>query len=277
MHAVGLNASVIESLSASFESGSLTSMEIKGEIALTHNKTADESSASGPETIRIDNFPNLEVIGPNRTFVHPSPGDKSDEFTIDLSPISGKSGVAFTYRGHVDIANSAAPPLLIKSAWKIQNGFLGLIIDYSLNPAYSTQPITVNNLILRAIYQGPKAAAAQLKPAGVHIKDQSLVYWKLGDVVLGSASQRVVCRFVAKDEAAPEPGHIEARWEIHGGKELTLGSGIGISRLEAAKAKEESDDPFADSIASPTAAESTGTWVDVETHKKFVSGKYEAK
>jgi hypothetical protein len=40
------------------------------------------------------------------------------------------------------------------------------------------------------------------------------------------------------------------------------------------KGKEnEEDDPFADDTIAPT---TLGQWVDVETSKKFVSGKYEA-
>lgn len=156
----------------------------------------------------------------------------------------------------------------------MQGEKLGVVLNYSLNPAYHTEPTTFNNLILKAIYKGPKAAAAQLKPpGGIHVKEQSLVYWKLGDVTLSSDPQKLVCMFTAKDGAMPEPGHIEARWEVDGGKDLALGSGIGISRLEVVKAKEESDDPFADeTIASPSMA---GTWLEIDTYKKLVSGKYE--
>lgn len=90
---------------------------------------------------------------------------------------------------------------------------------------------------------------------------------------------KLICRFVGVEGAVPEPGHIEARWELHGPASTSLGSGISLSKLEAGKGKEkeESDDPFADAIASPTTATSAGTWVDVKTSKKLVGGRYEAR
>lgn len=42
----GLNASILETMSATFEHGVLSSMEIKGEVALVHNRAMDEFSAS---------------------------------------------------------------------------------------------------------------------------------------------------------------------------------------------------------------------------------------
>jgi hypothetical protein len=78
----------------------------------------------------------------------------------------------------------------------------------------------------------------------------------------------------------PEPGHIDAKWELQGSAALPLGSGISLSRFVSSKGKgkEESDDPFADeSIANPTTVTLTGNWVEVETSKKLIAGKYEAR
>jgi len=46
MHQPGLNASIIETMSATLENGLFTSAKINGEIALIHNKTDDELFAS---------------------------------------------------------------------------------------------------------------------------------------------------------------------------------------------------------------------------------------
>jgi hypothetical protein len=235
---------------------------------------------TGEDTIRINNFRNLEVIGPNRTFIRPVTGDKPDEFTVDLATVSSKPSVAFTYRIHIDDENAPAnSPLLLNVAWKPQGDKLALVVEYSLNPAYSTEPIAFTNLVLVAIYEGPRAIGCQTKPTGTHIKEKSLVYWRLGDVNLTHEWHKVICRFQGSEGACPEPGHIEARWEIHGSTGKPLGNGVSLSRLEPSKGKErENDDPFADeSIASPTTVSPAGNWVEIETSKKFVSGKYEAR
>jgi hypothetical protein len=169
-------------------------------------------------------------------------------------------------------------PLLLKPAWKPQGDKLALVIEYSLNPACGAASVTFNNLVLVAIYEGARASGCQTKPTGTHIKEKSLVYWRLGDVALTQEAHKVICRFVGAEGAAPEPGRIEARWEIHGSTRLPAGSGISLSRLESSKGKEkeESADPFADeSVVSPTTV--SPAWVDIETNKKFVSGKYEAR
>ena len=171
-------------------------------------------------------------------------------------------------------------PLLLKPAWKRQGDKLGLLIEYSLNPASSADPVTFNNLVLVAIYQGPRPTNCQTKPSGTHLKEKSLVYWRLGDVTLTHEPHKVICRFAGTEGAVPEPGHVEARWEVQGSVGNPVGSGITMSRLEPSKGKEkeESVDPFADeSMASPTTVSPTGNWIEIETNKKFISGKYEAR
>lgn len=108
------------------------------------------------------------------------------------------------------------------------------------------------------------------------------MYWRLGDISLGPETHKVICRFVGAEGAVPEPGHVDARWEIQArGPVPSQGSGISISRLEVSKGKEkeeESSDPFADdSISNFMAAPGIEKWTEIETSRKFVSGKYEAR
>ena len=147
-----------------------------------------------------------------------------------------------------------------------------------MNPAYSAEPLTLHGLVLVAFYEGPRAIGCQTKPSGTHLKEKSLAYWRIGDLNLTNEWHRVICRFLGSEGACPEPGRVEARWEIHGSASKPLGSDISLSRLEPSKGKEkEEDDPFADeSIASPTTVSAAGNWVEIATSKKFVSGKYEA-
>ncbi|KAF6817102.1 Cytoskeletal protein syp1 [Colletotrichum plurivorum] len=274
MHEPGLNASVIETVSATFEDGTVTSAKVHGEIALSYHATGD--SAKDREIIRINNFPNLEVIGPNRIFVQNSP-DKPDQFQLDVSHLN-KTATAFTYRVHAGEAGLAAHvPLLLRPAWKPQGDKLGLLLQYSLNPASNlTGPITLQNVVFVATYEGAKASGAQTKPTGTHLKDKHLVYWRLGDLTLTSETQKIVCRIIGAENAEPKPGHIEARWEY---TPESLSSGISISKLEETKGKgkEEEADPFADDNPASPALPADQQWADVKLLKKITSGKYEAK
>lgn len=246
----------------------------------------------GHETIKINDFTNLERIGPNRIFVQNTSSDSPDQFTLDTSHLS-KTAIAFSYRVFADEAEgSPAPrlarnaPILLKPAWKPQGDKLGLLLQYHLNPAaVFTGPVTLHNVVFVATYEG-KASGAQTKPSGTHLKEKHLVYWRLGDVTLTSEIQKIVCRIVGADGVEPKPGHVEARWEYAVPEGVTgAGSGITFSRLvedkgkgkAAAVAEEDEDDPFADESRAPAGAISGQTWRDVPLVRKLVSGKYEAQ
>ncbi|RDW79550.1 hypothetical protein BP6252_04188 [Coleophoma cylindrospora] len=274
MHQPGLNASIIESISASFINGVASEVKINGEIALTYNPIDDVDTSNESETIRINNFPLLEAIGPNRTFVHP--GANPDEFSVELSHVS-KSSVAFTYKRHIDEDTIAkAPVLLIQPAWKPQADKLGFILQYSLNPACGLSSMKFHNLILVGKYEGGKASGCKTKPTGIHLKEKSTVFWRLGDVTLTTTPQKLVCMFTGADGPAPTPGHVEARWEVPSWtRNLLTVSKLGPGK---GKEKEETVDPFADeSVASPLAVITPGSWTELESVAKLVSGKYEAR
>ncbi|KAB5578011.1 Muniscin C-terminal mu homology domain-containing protein [Coniochaeta sp. 2T2.1] len=289
MHGTGLNTSIIEYVSASFEDGVVKSARINGEIAFAYNQ---DPNSSNPEnlTIRINNFDALSAIGPNRILVN-NVSLAADEFSLDLSHLA-KPSPAFTYRLQADTDPTALGPhcpLVIKTAWKPTGDKLGLLLQYRLNPdSKFPAPVRLNNVFIFATYEGARASGAQSKPASVHLKDKHIVYWKLGDITLTEDWSKIVCRIIGEGGAEPKPGHIEARWEYVAPEttagEAVVGSGISISRLLESKGKEraveeEEDDPFADdtgrsSTPSPKVAR---TWADVPVVRKLASGKYEAK
>lgn len=294
MHEPGLNSSIIETVNAYFENGEIKSATVIGELALAYGLT-DSIAVSGTnphsigvvfksnipqgtETIRLNNFPALEAIAPHNTFVNEISTERPGEYTVDLSHIA-KTNVAFRYKVHVDDTNlSAYAPLILKPAWKPTGDKLGLVIEYSLNPAFSSSPVQLKNLILMAAYEGARAVGCQTKPTGVHLKEKSLVYWRLGDVTVGAKPQKVIGRLIGAEGGEPKPGLVEARWEIQGPSDHAVGSGLGVSRLDLGKGKEkeESPDPFADdSVAIPSLVD--GQWIVVDSLRKVVSGKYDAK
>ncbi|CRK43777.1 hypothetical protein BN1723_005827 [Verticillium longisporum] len=280
----GLNSSIIETVTASFEDGVVKSAKISGEIAFSYH---GDSDAPESESIRINNFPNLEVIGPNRIFVHNVSPEQPDQFTLNLSHLN-KTATAFTYRVH-DIAGPDAPslaehaPLLLRPTWKPQGDKLGLLLQYSLNPAAKVSgPVTLHNVVFVVTYEGARASGAQTKPSGTHLKEKQLVYWRLPELTLTSEVHKIVCRIVGAENGEPKPGHVEARWEYTPAEGTTLGSGISVSRLEESKGKGKEvaaaeDDPFADEELNSPALPADQRWVDVPLARKVVSGRYEAK
>jgi hypothetical protein len=215
-------------------------------------------------------------MAPNRTFIHPISEEKPDEFTVALGSISPKPAVGFTYRVHLDEANLASHfPLIIKPIWKPKGDKFDFIVEYSLNPAYSNEPVTFHNLGLIARYTGGRPTACQSKPSGTHIAHQSCVYWRWAELTLTNETRKLVCRLTVAEGSMPTPGHVDAKFEIQ-----SSASGLSLSRLESGKGKEkeESADPFADdTVTSPTTVTPTGNWVAIETSRKVANGKYEAR
>lgn len=233
----------------------------------------------------------------------PSP----DEFTLDLSHIPSKTATpGFTYRVHAEEPTSSHLashcPLVINPAWKPTGDKLGLLLQYKLNPDFTpnaNKPVVLKGFTIIATYTNARASGVQTKPAGTHLKDKHLVYWRLGDVTLqpGADWQKIVCRIIGAENAEPKPGNIETRWEyISSGTaweeeedESSPSGGISISRKREDKGKgkataedeksDSEDDPFADESAavSPRLKDSNVSWQPVPTVRKIVSGKYEAK
>jgi hypothetical protein len=244
MHATGLNTSIIEYVSASFEDGEVKSAKINGEIAFAYNPDPSSSNpgmaslslyslekqiintertdtATEHMTIRINNFASLSAIGPNRIVVN-NVSNSPDEFSLDLSHLTRPSP-SFTYRLQTDSDSGSDPaalaphcPLVIKPAWKPTGDKLGLVLQYRLNPASNLpRPVTLSNVFISATYEGARASGAQSKPPSVHLKDKHVVYWKLGDVTLTEDWGKILCRIVGEGGAEPRPGHVEARWEYN--------------------------------------------------------------
>ncbi|KAI1817447.1 Muniscin C-terminal mu homology domain-containing protein [Poronia punctata] len=281
MHQPGLNSSLMETVSATFEQGVARDVKVQGEVAFSFNP-AENLNLPSHISLRINNYPLLESIGPNRIFVTNN-ADHSDQFTLDMSHLqSQRTNIGFTYKLHIDPnASSEHTPILLQPTWKPQGDKLGLLLQYKLNPSFkfarAGSPVQIHNLVFFASYEG-KASGAQTKPAGTHLKDKHLVYWRLGDVTLSADMdwQKIVCRIVGDQGAEPKPGTIEARWELSPPTEEDVDKAISVSRLDEGKGKEADiadDDPFADAASSAI----EGKWVDVSAVRKLLSGKYEAK
>ena len=268
----GLNASVVETISSWFSQGQVTKAIVVGELALVNNST--EVAASSTVDIRLDNFPVLEKVAPNPSFVTQMPSG-SGEYSINTSQIA-RTSVAFKYQVHLEESNLAAHvPFILNPSWKIEPTQTSVIINYMFNPAFASsggRSVSLKNLIIIISLDSTKVQGCQSKPVGNFSKEKSLVYWKLGDVTLDAyaeAPQKLLARFSTELEA--KPGSVEARWEISGESAAGLGSGLGLSQMNGSR-EERGSDPFADeSVGSGVP---TGAWKEVGVTRKLISGKY---
>lgn len=272
MHLPGINASIVETVSATFENTHVTKAVVIGELALQCNPS-ETASPSGTENIRLENFPVLEKVAPNPIFIKQIPS-KSGEYSVGLSQITRPS-VAFKYQVHLEDSNLAAhAPISITPSWKIEASQASVILTYAFNPAFvspAKRSVSLKNVVVVIPVENAKTLSCQSRPLGIFAKERSLVYWKLGDMTLdgyAEAPQKLLARFSTESEA--KPGSVEVRWEISGEAAAGLGSGLSLSRTSGTK-EEGGSDPFADEGTSTSA---TGSWKELPVTRKIMSGKY---
>lgn len=278
MHQPGLNASIVETVSAWFQHGQVTKANVIGELALSYNHT-NLSPLPSTENIRLENFSVLEKVAPNSAFITQAP-ERSGEYTVNLSNIS-RTAVAFKYQVHLEEATlSSHAPMLLTASWKMEPTQASVILTYAFNPAFAStakRNVSMKQVTIAVTLEGAKASSCQSKPVGTFSKEKSLIYWKLGDINLDqydSGPHKLLARF--STDSAAKPGNVEARWEISGEDAAALGSRLGISHLDNSSegSREEGADPFADDGAASTPSLA---WKDVPIVRKLMSGKYTAE
>lgn len=278
----GLNASIVETVSATFSQSQVIKAVVIGELALQHN-AGEATLSSGTENVRLENFPVLEKVAPNPTFITQNP-TASGEYSVNLSQI-GRPTVAFKYQVHIDETNLAAhAPISLTPNWRIESTQASMILAYAFNPAFvspATRSVSLKNVTVAVTVENAKALSCQSKPVGIFAKDKSLIYWKLGDLTLDAYAempQKLLARFTTDGEA--KAGSVEVKWEIGGEAAVGLGSGLGLSSM-GTTGKEEGggggSDPFADeSVERTVSASTTASWQEVPVTRRIISGKYVA-
>lgn len=269
MNQPGLNASIVETVSADFSRGQVSRSTVVGELALAHNPN-ETSSASGHATVRLENFPVLEKVAPNPAFITQLPS-RSGEYSVDLSQLS-RTSIAFKYKVHLDSSQVAAhAPISLVPNWKIEPTQASVILSYSFNTAFASpfhRSVTLRNVVVLINIEKSRALTCLSKPVGTFSKEKSMIYWKIGDISLDAyaeAPHKLLARFSTEAEA--QPGTVEVRWEISGEHSMGLGSGLGLSILSG-PAGGGGTDPFADEGLGSDA------WKAVGVARKLMSGKY---
>jgi hypothetical protein len=278
LHEPGLNASLVETVSAWFEQGNVTKAMVIGQVALAYNPIDISAGPFGTEHIRLENFPVLEKVAPNPAFIEQIP-DNPGSYSVELAKIT-KTSVAFHYQLHIENDSVAAlAPIILNPLWKAEPTQVSAILNYSLNPKFDLRgasSVTIRNLVLVIrLEPGSKATSCQSKPAGTFSRDKGLIYWRLGDVTLSrdQPAQSIRARFITEGDA--KPGNTEARWEISGEQSLSLGSGLGVSLSAPGETKPDpEDDPFADAEENASSAAPSVQWKPVPSVKRITSGTY---
>lgn len=277
LHEPGLNCSIIETVNARFENGKLQTSSIIGDMALAYNQGLFPASES--EKIRLENFASLEKVAPNPAFITPSQAIEG-EYTLNVSPLTNKSQVAFKYQVRLDSTTASHAPLLVTPAFRPETNQFSAIIQYSLNPAFAlpsgADSITLSNVTLAFTLEGAKASSCLTKPSGTFVREKNLIYWQLNDVTLtpGGAPQKLLARFATDVQASG--GVVETRWEVSGDAARGVGSGLGVS--VAGSATSGGADPFADEDGlGQSGAGGGGEWKVVPGVRKVGSGSYVAR
>ncbi|BDD64300.1 hypothetical protein MAP00_009131 [Monascus purpureus] len=297
LHTPGLNASIIETVSAWFSEGAVTKSFVVGELALAYIPNQEMSSQN--IRVRLDNFEILEKVASNPYFVSdlPSQGkdqDKKGEYNILLSNISRPTPtVAFKYQVHTDQANTSTYcPVIFKPAWNLEESRASVIILYSLDPSFSStvssESITIKNLVLtvtldtspidevtkqpREVAHATNAVMHPVAGAAFRRKHSSVV-WKMPELeVKVDGDGKFLVRFTTAGKW-PRKGKVEAKFEL---QTPNAGKRLGIHAAFEQQTEQKETDPFADEASSAQSAEaqSTLTWQEVPTVRKLVTRKY---
>ena len=275
---MGLNASIIETVSAWIRNGRVIKSAIIGEVALAY-RPRDSETSLGSATLRMDNFPILEKVAPNPNVAKQVP-NRLGEYIVQLETIA-QTAIAFKYQVHLEDENFASQvPLLLVPVWKVEPSQVSVILTYSLNPLFkfaSSATVTLRNLILIIHLEDAKAKSCQSKPIGTFSRERSAIYWQLGEVVLtsGQIGQQLRARFYTETEG--KPGLTEARWNIINEDATRVGSGLCISHSLQTTTQnlfglDTKVDPFSDKASNTSPA----GWKDVPTVRRLISGTFVA-
>lgn len=295
LHEPGLNASIVETVSAWFTDGTVTKSSVVGELALAHNSIPNISN--GTMRVRLDNFSALEKVAANPHFVQDgskaTTDDNRGQYEIQLGSISRPiPTVAFKYQIHLDDSNASTYcPVIFKPAWNLQENQASAIIFYSLNPSFVSQPVhsmILKNLVLTVgldiacedeTTKQPRDSVAHATSAVMYPnsgatfrRKNSTVIWKIPELEIKAPGTGEDGKFLVRFSTTtswPRRGNVEAKFEL---RTTETGSRLGISRAVADASPKELD-PFADESAQRATAASV-EWQEIPTTRKLVGGKY---
>ena len=286
LHESGLNASIVETVHAWFTESGISKSLVLGEVAFAYNAMASGETRS--ETVRVQHFERLDKVAANPIFMTQIKAtgqalaeEHAGSYTVATSPIRRPSPmIGLKYQLHIDESNLGQySPVLITPAWQVIEGQVSVIILYSLNPVFGTQPLILRNAQISVNLDtsgegtGRASSAMMAPPQGaVFRRKTSAVVWRHADFAVKPEQERLLVRFMTEG-GMPKKGSIELKFEIIS----RTASGIGVEKLVLG-GEEKDSDPFADDTAGSSARGSAEErrWEVIPTNAKLVSGRYTA-
>jgi hypothetical protein len=228
----GLRASMTETLNVIMKAGTVSRVQISGEIHLSL-RSADLSS-SGPIHIRLNAFESLEKIAPNPAYLAQVP-DKPGEYFLNsevLATATSRSGsgtgakgtLLFRYQVHVTPGQeSAIVPLILEPAFSCKDGETRMILNYKSTPTSTVTTSSIKNLSLVAAFNpGPSVSNVQTKPlGGVWSPSSRRLTWNMDKV---EEAGKLIARFTTEPGEAMSTQGVQATFAVEG----SLVSGLGL-------------------------------------------------
>lgn len=210
----GLNASVVEVVSAVVTDGTVSRAQLVGEIAFNY-----QGAAASPVNVRFGNLGIFDTITPNGAFV--TAVDKST-YTLNTAALgSGAAGFSF-----VSQSAAAFVPVDFSPIWRIENNQSSLMLAYKVaNSFLRESPVVLHDLVISVPVEGGVATSAVSKPHAVFNKAKQRIVWKFNDPVVVKAGfeERLLCRFATEGPARESAKGIEIKFRMTaGGKSLPV-------------------------------------------------------
>lgn len=256
----GLRASMTETINVIMKSGTVSRLQITGEIHLALR--AASSATSGPIHIRLNEFESLEKIAPNPAYLAQVP-DRPGEYFLNSEVLasatarnpasSNKGTLLFKYQVHVQPGKEAdLIPLTLEPAFSCKDGETRMILNYKSTSSSRLPLAGLQNIALIAAFNpGPGITNVQTKPAGgVWSPAARKLTWNLSDV---QEAGKLIARFTTEPGEVMSPQGVQASWAVEG----SLVSGLG---LEVVAGEIEGD-----------------SWRFEEVKKGITTGKYLAE
>lgn len=242
----GLRASMTETINVIMKSGTVSKLQITGEIHLSLR--ASSSSTTGPIHIRLNEFEKLEKIAPNPAYLAQVP-DKPGEYFLNsevlasatarntssnlaLAPGSGsasasKGTLLFKYQVHVQPGKETSMiPVVLEPAFSCKEGETRMILAYKSTSSPQLPISALGNISLMATFNpGPGVSNVQTKPAGgVWSPISRRLTWNLNEL---QETGKLIARFTNESDGEGglmSPQGVQASWAIEG----SLISGLGL-------------------------------------------------
>jgi hypothetical protein len=231
----GLRASLTETVNVIMKAGTISRVQVSGEIHLSLRST-DINAQSGPIHIRLNAFESLEKIAPNPAYLAQVP-DKPGEYFLNsevlanASKANGAKGtLLFRYQVHVQPGKEdSVIPLVLEPAFSCKDGETRMILNYK-----SPSPSTLQNVSLIAAFNpGPSVSNVQTKPlGGVWSPSSRRLTWNLDQV---QDAGKLIARFTTEPGEAMSTLGVQASWAMEGSLVSGLGLEVVAGELEGDK------------------------------------------